>query len=756
MVLVDMRTVILSYSISNALCAALMILLWFQNHRHFPGLGFWVADFALQFVGIGLVALRGTIPFFVSTVVGNMLLIGGTIFLYMGLERFVGKPGKQIHNAILLAIFTLSHTWFTLIQPSLAARNANLALGLLVLCAQAAWLTLHRVDAKMRAITRGVGIVMVAFCVLSTIRIVVELTVPSGNDFFHSEIHETLVVLIYQMLFIILTFSLALMVNHRLFADLEQDSAERKHTEDALRISEEKFAKAFHSSPDAILITRLSDGTITEVNEGFTRIAEYSHEEALSGSSIGLGLWVNSLDREQCLSDLEKDRAVHDREYDFRTKTGRIINGLYSGAMILLGNEPHILSVVRDITERRQAAEIVQLRLRLWEYAAKHTVNELMQKALDEIGELTTSPIGFYHFVEPDQNTLSLQVWSTRTMQEFCQAEGQGMHYSINEAGVWVDCIRERKPVIHNSYAALSYRKGMPAGHAEVVRELVVPTMRNGLIVSVLGVGNKASDYDKKDIEFVAYVADIVWSIVERKRAEEALQKTNAELQSRNEELDAFGHTVAHDLKNPLSNIISFTYLLEDRENPLSEEEAVQMVQSIKQMGFKMDSIIDELMLLAGLRKAEVKMEPLNMDRVIADSLGRLNPLIEESHAKIVYPASWPMAVGYAPWVEEVWVNYVSNAIKYGGRPPRVELGTKQEDKAIRFWVQDNGAGLAPTAQTRLFTPFERLNQTHLSGYGLGLSIVERIVTRMGGQVGVQSAGVPGEGSTFSFTLPCV
>jgi diguanylate cyclase (GGDEF)-like protein len=174
--------------------------------------------------------------------------------------------------------------------------------------------------------------------------------------------------------------------------------------------------------------------------------------------------------------------------------------------------------------------EILHMRLNLWEYAAGHSVDELMQEALDEVGEITDSPIGFYHFVQEDQQTLSLQAWSTRTLKEFCKAEGRGTHYGVDQAGVWADSIRQRKPIIHNDYATLPDRKGMPEGHATVVRELVVPTMRAGRVVSVLGVGNKPTEYDEKDVELVAYIADIIWVIVDRKRAEEEILRLQTQL----------------------------------------------------------------------------------------------------------------------------------------------------------------------------------------------------------------------------------
>jgi signal transduction histidine kinase len=121
-------------------------------------------------------------------------------------------------------------------------------------------------------------------------------------------------------------------------------------------------------------------------------------------------------------------------------------------------------------------------------------------------------------------------------------------------------------------------------------------------------------------------------------------------------------------------------------------------------------------------------------------------------------PDRWPAALGHAPWIEEVWINYISNAIKYGGRSdegesPCVILGFDEcADLPIRFWVRDDGAGLSPEEQTRLFTPFERLHQVRTEGHGLGLSIARRIVEKLGGQVGVESR--VGQGSTFWFTLP--
>jgi PAS domain S-box-containing protein len=197
--------------------------------------------------------------------------------------------------------------------------------------------------------------------------------------------------------------------------------------------------------------------------------------------------------------------------------------------------------VVSDISEQKRTENIQQARFRITEFAAGHSLGELLQNALDELCNLTDSPIGFFHFVEPDQRTLSLQAWSTRTLKEMCTAEGKGQHYDIDQAGVWVDCVRQKRPVIHNDYASLpaSRRKGLPQGHAPVVREMVFPIIRNQKIMAVIGVGNKLLDYTQRDVSYALRLADLIWDITERKRAEsqretalEALRESEARYRS--------------------------------------------------------------------------------------------------------------------------------------------------------------------------------------------------------------------------------
>jgi len=243
--------------------------------------------------------------------------------------------------------------------------------------------------------------------------------------------------------------------------------------------------------------------------------------------------------------------------------------------------------------------------------------------------------------------------------------------------------------------------------------------------------------------------------ITERKQAEEALRIQNEQLQARNQELAAFARTVAHDLKNPLGALTGIAEILLEDYSHMPPEQLGEYLQSIVQGGRRASRIVEALLLLAGVRQRTVSLQPLDMASIVAESLQRLAEMIEQHQAEIIMPANWPTVLGYAPWIEEVWVNYLSNGLKYGGRPPRLELGaTVQRNGIARFWVQDNGLGLTPEAQAQLFTEFTQLESNRVDGYGLGLSIVRRIVEKLGGQVEVESK--PGRGSLFSFTLPLV
>jgi PAS domain S-box-containing protein len=209
-------------------------------------------------------------------------------------------------------------------------------------------------------------------------------------------------------------------------------------------------------------------------------------------------------------------------------KDGRRIPIDDSGAPVRSpdGNIHGVVLVFRDFTEKRQAEALLRARLRLSEMAQRASADQLIQTALDEAESLTDSSIGYFHLVDEDQQHLTLQCWSANTLRNMCQAEGKGLHYPISKAGVWMDCFHSRQPVIHNDYASLTHKKGLPKGHAPIIRDVGVPVLRGDRVVAIIGVGNKPTDYTESDVLVLQSLAVPLMDLVGYKRAEETLRES--------------------------------------------------------------------------------------------------------------------------------------------------------------------------------------------------------------------------------------
>jgi len=315
--------------------------------------------------------------------------------------------------------------------------------------------------------------------------------------------------------------------------EIAQDITDRKKAEDALQASESFLNSVIDQSPYPMWISD-HQGTLIRTNKALRDLLQISDKEVVGKYNV----LRDNIVEEQGFGPLVK--SVFERgdtvRFEVKYDTSQLKHiQLRQPALVFLdvtifpvkdscGKITNAVIQHMDITERKMSEGFIRVRLDLLEFAASHSPDELLQKTLDEICALTGSPIGFYHFLESDEKTLSLQAWSTRTVNEFCKAAGKGEHYPVEQAGVWVDCIRERKPVIHNDYSSLPHRRGLPEGHPAVTRELVVPIMRSGRIVAVLGIGNKPTDYTQKDVEICSYLADVAWEITRRKQVEQGLK----------------------------------------------------------------------------------------------------------------------------------------------------------------------------------------------------------------------------------------
>jgi len=189
---------------------------------------------------------------------------------------------------------------------------------------------------------------------------------------------------------------------------------------------------------------------------------------------------------------------------------------------IFCDNRRYLVESFIDVTKLKDSEERVHSLLKLSE-SKFSSEKELSMFALDEAVKLTDSKVGYLHFVNDDNSedsSIDLFVWSTGTLEK-CSMHNNESHYELHKAGIWADCIRSRKPVVHNNYINESNKKGYPEGHFPVTRHMSVPVINGGdLIVAVMGVGNKETPYTEFDIEQLQLFANSMWYIVKRKRLE--------------------------------------------------------------------------------------------------------------------------------------------------------------------------------------------------------------------------------------------
>jgi DNA-binding response OmpR family regulator len=224
---------------------------------------------------------------------------------------------------------------------------------------------------------------------------------------------------------------------------------------------------------------------------------------------------------------------------------------------------------------------------------------------------------------------------------------------------------------------------------------------------------------------------------------------------ARNDALHSYSSTIAHDLKAPLGAIIGYADIVKLLLGDELPEHVHRYLTSITDSATIMSDMITRLLWLAKLDHPLASSMPVEMGLIVEAAVTRLRYQIERRGVNVILPKEYPTVVGHDAWIEEVFANLLSNAIKYMGddnRQPTVEIRWFSMDDCARFEVADNGIGISAEDQTKLFNSFSRLNKVSVEGLGLGLVIVQRIITNLNGQLGVESAA--GAGSTFWFTLP--
>ena len=316
--------------------------------------------------------------------------------------------------------------------------------------------------------------------------------------------------------FILSLFAYLLLIN-RSWRHQREHLQALEDSRQALREHDARYREVVEFSSDGFWVIDL-DGRVCDVNEAYARRSGYTRDELLR-------MRVSDLEAKEAPTEITahmqkiSNSGADTFETLHRSKDGEV----WPVEISVRNRSDHpgqILGFLRDISARKRAETLLRTRLRFTELAQTETLDRFLQQVLDVAEEVTGSQIGFFHFVDPDQEHLTLQAWSTNTLAHMCTAEGKGQHYAISEAGIWVDAFKARAPVIHNDYAGYAKKKGQPEGHAAITRELVVPIIRKGKVTEIIGVGNKARDYVEADVEALQLIAEMVQDMTDRIRAE--------------------------------------------------------------------------------------------------------------------------------------------------------------------------------------------------------------------------------------------
>ena len=355
MIHLDMQTTHLSYIMSAIICVAVMTSLWLSNRKRSAGLGFWLIDSVLQFIAIVLLVLRGTVPVSISILLARPLAVAGTFLLYQGLERYTGKKTSQRYNYFLLTGYAVIHLYFMVVQPSSRAITINFSLALLAILIQCSWLMLTQVDSKIRPGMRLVGVTFVTFSLFNVGRVVSYLRVLPGANIFTSSPTDVLLLMFYQMLYVVLCFSLFLMVNHGLVEVLELDITERKRAQNAVRESEVRHRTLVENIPQRIFM-KSRDYRFVTVNESFARNFGIHPEEMVG--KVDHDLFPKELaDKYRADDERIMETGVTD-EFDEEYKEGkerRIVHMIKTPIRDQSGAVTGLLGVFWDVTERKRA-----------------------------------------------------------------------------------------------------------------------------------------------------------------------------------------------------------------------------------------------------------------------------------------------------------------------------------------------------------------------------------------------------------------
>jgi PAS domain S-box-containing protein len=511
---------------------------------------------------------------------------------------------------------------------------------------------------------------------------------------------------------------------HRL-AGVIRSISDAERTERLLRIATEKFEAIFAAIPDAIGITRESDATLVEVNDAWVAFTGHAREAVLGRTVLSLGLYEVPADRDHVVQSLVKGLPVFNHPTRYIRADGRIIDVRLSAVRVEVGGELFVVWSWSDMSAQRRAEQIARQSLQKFE-------------ALFE-----TSPEGIVVTRPRDRTIVDINDAALRLIgiarEEAIGARLRDVMKWLNEG----DLERFRERLLRGERLA---------GELQAFRR------PDGAVVEAIWSASRI-EVDG-EIYFVMSMRDMT----EVRRAEAQVRELNVslerrvaertrELEAANRELDAFSYSVSHDLRAPLHAITGFAEIVRVAHGAALSGKALHYFERIEHNARQMDTLIGELLEFSRAWRVPLNRACVDMRELVGEVLQSLR--MEYEHRARIEIADLPSARGDRSLLRQVWSNLIGNALKFsrGAAQPHIRIRGEQREDEVEYFVTDNGAGFDQRYADKLFGVFQRLHSSsEFEGSGVGLALVQRIVTRHGGRVAAE--GSPGQGATFRFVLP--
>ncbi len=470
---------------------------------------------------------------------------------------------------------------------------------------------------------------------------------------------------------------------------------------------ESTFARAFRSSPDAIVLSALPEGRIFETNRSLERVIGYSPQDAIGRTSKELRLWVDPAERDGLMEELKRTGEVRDLDIQLRHKTGEVRRCQVSAEVIEVAGEPTLLSILRDVTSYKRAEAALQ--------ASEAMFSKVFSASPDAI---TITSLDGGEFIEINES--------------FTQITGHDRATTLGrtsaELGLWADLagrdelrqkLREQGS-ISNREVTFSHRSGRPI-HCLVSADVIEFAGEPNLLMTVRDITERAAIL--------------------------------RELEAKNAELERYAYTLSHDLKSPLVTINGFLGLLKRDLAVGDHEKANHDLERVRQAATRMSQLVDELLELSRIGRVANPHEELSLCELARVASEMVAGQLAAGDVSIEIDPKLPVVRGDRSRLLEVLQNLIDNAVKFMGSQerPHIEVGSRQQGEETVFYVRDNGTGIDSRYHEKVFELFDRLDP-RIEGTGVGLALVKRIIEVHGGRVWVESEGL-GHGSTMCFTL---